>query len=112
MTRTVVDLTARRTRSSAFATEEGERIRAVARRLGVAIVEADLPPDVRGLLAREEPPVSRSGCRILVNRYDFPARQRFTAARELGGYVLYRRGPGFSPPVVAVRAADIVEFAP
>jgi Zn-dependent peptidase ImmA (M78 family) len=55
----------------------------IARKLGLEVLEADLPDEISGALFKEKgkDPV------IMVHRHDSTNRKRFTCAHELGHYV-------------------------
>lgn len=63
---------------------------AVAKEFGVFVYSARLAEDVSGALVRDPSYGSPSGFVILVDRNEPSVRQRFTAAHELGHYVLHR----------------------
>lgn len=84
-------------------------ILAIARELGLEIYSLPLPQGVSGVLLRDATAGTRSGFVIHVDRDEPSVRQRFTAAHELGHFVLHRdqigdrvednymlRSPGFS----------------
>ena len=54
----------------------------VARKLGLQVFLADMPPDVSGTLSRDD----RGNAVIYLNRDDAQTRQRFTCAHEIGHY--------------------------
>jgi Zn-dependent peptidase ImmA (M78 family) len=65
-----------------------------ARTLGVAVYSAKLPEKVSGVLALEPKFGSDSGYVILVDEDEPAVRQRFTAAHELGHFVLHKEFVG------------------
>ena len=67
---------------------------AAARKLGVDIYSAKLPPKVSGVLMRAPEYRSASGFIIMVEEAEPAVRQRFTAAHELGHFVLHRDSVG------------------
>ena len=69
-------------------------VRSAAQRLGLEVYAVDLPPKVSGVLLREKSYGTSSGFVILVDRSEPNVRQRFTAAHELGHYVLHRDSVG------------------
>lgn len=60
-------------------------VKALARRLGVDVIEQDLEDSVSGMLA-----VRDGQATIVVNQHHAHRRQRFTIAHELGHYCLHR----------------------
>ena len=65
-------------------------VRDVAARLGLAIYQMPLASGVSGVLLREPSYGTESGFAVLVNSAEAYVRQRFTAAHEIGHYVLHR----------------------
>lgn len=65
-------------------------VRDVANRLGLAVYQMPLASGVSGVLLREPSYKTPSGFAILVNGAEPYVRQRFTAAHEIGHYVLHR----------------------
>ena len=65
-------------------------VMAVATDFGVKVYSARLAKDVSGLLLRDDSYGAPSGFVIFVNREEPSVRQRFTAAHELGHFVLHR----------------------
>ena len=65
-------------------------VMAVAADFGVKIYSARLAKDVSGVLMRNDSYGAPSGFVIYVDRDEPSVRQRFTAAHELGHYVLHR----------------------
>ena len=65
-------------------------LQAIADRLGLAIYQMPLAPGVSGVLVREPSYNTPSGFAVLVNEAEPYVRQRFTAAHEIGHYVLHR----------------------
>ncbi len=55
----------------------------IAEKLGIKVTEGNLPPEVSGVISRED---AKSAPVILVNRKDHENRQRFTIAHEIGHY--------------------------
>ena len=64
------------------------RVEAIARDLGLSLVQDVLEPDVAGKIVRDSR--SPGGYTIYLNARDPVRRQRFTLAHELGHYVLHR----------------------
>ncbi|NDW03075.1 ImmA/IrrE family metallo-endopeptidase [Jiella pacifica] len=62
----------------------------VATRLGLAIYERSLPEGVSGMIERSPTYETESGFVIFVDDGEAYVRQRFTAAHEIGHYVLHR----------------------
>lgn len=62
----------------------------VARRLGLAIYQQPLAAGVSGVLLRQPSFKTASGFAILVNPNEAYVRQRFTAAHEIGHFVLHK----------------------
>lgn len=62
----------------------------IAKKLGIDVLETDLPDDVSGALIKErdQDPV------ILLNQHDSKNRQRFTCAHELGHYIQKAQNDG------------------
>lgn len=62
---------------------------AIARNLGVDVVEVELDDEIAGAILKEpgQDPT------IFLNGKDSPNRQRFTAAHELGHYVMHSNAP-------------------
>ena len=65
-----------------------------ARRLGVQVFSAKLADKVSGVLLRDPSYGSKSGFVIFVDSDEPSYRQRFTAAHELGHFVLHRDAVG------------------
>jgi Zn-dependent peptidase ImmA (M78 family) len=65
-------------------------VSAVARDLGVLIFSTPLPNGISGVLLRDASFGSKSGFVIHVDRNEPSVRQRFTAAHELGHFVLHK----------------------
>jgi Zn-dependent peptidase ImmA (M78 family) len=65
-------------------------VAAVAKRLGLEIYESSLAEGVSGVLLRDESYGTQSGFVILVDDSETHVRQRFTAAHEIGHYVLHK----------------------
>lgn len=65
-------------------------IRGCARELGLEIYAAPLGIGVSGVLVRDSKYNTRSGFAIFVDSNEAIVRQRFTAAHEIGHYVLHR----------------------
>lgn len=65
-------------------------VRDIASRLGLAIYQMPLASGVSGVLLREPSYNTPSGFAVLVNSAEAYVRQRFTAAHEIGHYVLHR----------------------
>jgi hypothetical protein len=78
-----------------FASEAGQSIQGLARRLGLRVDEEDLPDEVSAVLLRAPNCGSPSGFRIAVNRLHPPERQRWSIAHEIGHFVLHRDDPDF-----------------
>lgn len=67
----------------------------VAEKLGLKIFSSEkLPPDISGMLVRDEKSDTKSGFVIYVNSKESAARQRFTAAHEIGHFLLHRESVG------------------
>lgn len=62
----------------------------VARRFGVNIYSAKLPEKISGILMKDSDYGSESGFVIFVDKGEPASRQRFTAAHELGHFVLHK----------------------
>ena len=62
----------------------------VARRFGLDIYESDLPAGVSGALIDDPSYGTESGWVILVDDSEAYVRQRFTAAHEIGHFVLHK----------------------
>lgn len=65
-----------------------------ARRLGVNVYSAKLADKVSGVLVRDTSYKSASGFVIFVDEDEPAVRQRFTAAHELGHFVLHKESIG------------------
>lgn len=78
-----------------FASEAGQSIQGLARRLGIRVDEEDLPDEVSAVLLRSPNCGSTSGYRIAVNRNHTLERQRWSIAHEIGHYVLHKDDPDF-----------------
>ena len=65
-------------------------VAAAARKLGVEIYAAGLAPKVSGVLVRDPSYKTASGFVIFVDQAEPAVRQRFTAAHELGHFVLHK----------------------
>jgi Zn-dependent peptidase ImmA (M78 family) len=65
-----------------------------ARRLGVKIYAAKLADKVSGVLVRDPKYGTASGFVIFVEQSEPAVRQRFTAAHELGHFVLHKKSVG------------------
>lgn len=63
---------------------------AVAKELGLAIFSADLAANVSGVIVKDKGYGTSSGFVIFVDSGESPARQRFTAAHEIGHFVLHK----------------------
>lgn len=63
----------------------------IAERFGLKVWESnDLPPGISGKLFHDERNGGVSGYSILVNRAESSVRRRFTAAHEIGHFLLHR----------------------
>lgn len=62
----------------------------VASRLGLAIYQRDLPQGISGALMQDKSYDTRTGFVIFVNDNEAYVRQRFTAAHEIGHFVLHK----------------------
>lgn len=69
-------------------------VAAAAEKLGVKIFAAKLAEKVSGVLLREPSYGSSSGFVIFVDQDEPAVRQRFTAAHELGHFVLHKEAVG------------------
>ena len=69
-------------------------VAAAAERLGVKIFAAKLADKVSGVLVRDPAYGSQSGFVIFVDQDEPAVRQRFTAAHELGHFVLHKEAVG------------------
>jgi hypothetical protein len=78
-----------------FASEAGQSIQGLARRLGLRVDEENLPNELSAVLLRSPNCGSPSGYRIAVNRRHSPERQRWSIAHEIGHYVLHKDDPDF-----------------
>jgi len=65
-------------------------VAAVAHRLGLAVYVSPLPEGVSGALLKDARYDTKSGFVIFVDDSEAPVRQRFTAAHEIGHFVLHR----------------------
>lgn len=65
-------------------------VNAIANDLGIRIFESELGAGVSGVLVRDATYETPSGFVIFVNSEEAYVRQRFTAAHEIGHYVLHR----------------------
>lgn len=65
-----------------------------ARALGLAVYSTPLPAGISGVLARDPSYGTASGFVILVDENEPVVRQRFSAAHELGHYILHRDSIG------------------
>lgn len=63
---------------------------AVAQDLGLAVYSANLAANVSGIIVKDSAYGTKSGFVIFVDSGESPARQRFTAAHEIGHYVLHK----------------------
>ncbi|MGH9393254.1 MAG: ImmA/IrrE family metallo-endopeptidase [Terriglobales bacterium] len=63
----------------------------IAERFGLTVWESsDLPPGISGKLFRDNLNGGESGYSILVNKAESSVRRRFTAAHEIGHFLLHR----------------------
>lgn len=85
-----------------FASTAGQRVEALADRLGLLVVEEDLPSDVSAVLIESPSCGSASGFRIAVNRHHPYERRRLSIAHEIAHFVLHRKDSDFC----AVREKD------
>lgn len=70
-------------------------LQAVAARLGLRIISSrELPSNVSGLLLKDPSFGTESGFVIMVNAKEPARRQRFTAAHEIGHFVLHKDSIG------------------
>lgn len=83
-----------------FSTDIPVSISSIARELGIPIKLATLKPGISGEIRPDED--SASGFKIRINRHESKRRQRFTAAHEIGHYLLHRDliGDGISDSVL------------
>lgn len=65
-------------------------VNAIAKDLGLEIFESDLGQGISGALVRDPTYETQSGFVIFVNSEEAYVRQRFTAAHEIGHFVLHR----------------------
>jgi Zn-dependent peptidase ImmA (M78 family) len=65
-------------------------VNAIAGDLGLGIFESDLGQGISGALVRDSTYETQSGFVIFVNSEEAYVRQRFTAAHEIGHFVLHR----------------------
>ncbi|HLU91942.1 MAG TPA: ImmA/IrrE family metallo-endopeptidase [Pedomonas sp.] len=65
-------------------------VAACAQAVGLPIYAIDLPRGVSGMLVRHDPKAGDSGYVCYVDSSEPSVRQRFTAAHELGHFVLHR----------------------
>lgn len=63
----------------------------IAERMGVEVSDATLEPDVAGFLVKDS---GEAGARAYINKDDWPQRQRFTLAHELGHLVRHNETHG------------------
>jgi len=66
----------------------------VASKFGLAVYEANLPPGVSGMLVHDEKYKTESGFVCFVDKNEPVTRQRFTAAHEIGHFLLHREQIG------------------
>lgn len=66
----------------------------VAKALGLRVFSTNLPDKVSGMLLRDKSYESPSGFVIFVEKNEPAVRQRFTAAHELGHFVLHKDSVG------------------
>ena len=69
-------------------------VQAAVESFGLKVFTAELPAQVSGILFKSEAHDTESGYVILVDETETPERQRFTAAHELGHYLLHRDAVG------------------
>lgn len=83
-----------------YSTDIPVSISTIARELGIHIKLATLKPGISGEIRPDEN--SDSGFKIRINRHESKRRQRFTAAHEIGHYLLHRDliGDGISDSVL------------
>lgn len=62
----------------------------IARRLGLSVFVSQLPDGVSGVLAKDPSYGTESGFVIFVDDSEASVRQRFTAAHEIGHFILHR----------------------
>ncbi|WPM80994.1 ImmA/IrrE family metallo-endopeptidase [Brucella pseudintermedia] len=65
-------------------------VAAIANELGLAIFSADLAHNVSGVIVKDASYGTSSGFAIFVDSGESPQRQRFTAAHEIGHFLLHR----------------------
>ncbi|MGU3399217.1 ImmA/IrrE family metallo-endopeptidase [Brucellaceae bacterium D45D] len=65
-------------------------VAAIADELGLAIFSADLAHNVSGVIVKDTSYGTPSGFAIFVDSGESPQRQRFTAAHEIGHFLLHR----------------------
>ena len=91
-----------------YCSELGGNVVALARRLGLKVYEMDLPDDQSGYIEYDEFCGSKSGYRIVVNAKHSLQRKQFTAAHEIGHFVLHRNTKQFREN--GRETADIFHF--
>lgn len=69
-------------------------VQGAAEAFGLKVFSANLPERISGVLLKEESHGTPSGFIILVDETEPSERQRFTAAHELGHYLLHRNSVG------------------
>jgi len=69
-------------------------VQAAVESFGLKVFSAELPEQVSGILLKNEDHGTKSGYIILVDETETSQRQRFTAAHELGHYLLHRDAVG------------------
>jgi len=65
-------------------------VAAIAKDFGLMIFSADLPANVSGVIVKDKSYNTPSGFAIFVDSGEPAVRQRFTAAHEIGHFVLHR----------------------
>lgn len=81
-------------RLKSFMEERPVNVQGAAEAFGLRVFSAELPDRISGVLFKDEEHGAPSGFVILVDDAEPPERQRFTAAHELGHYLLHRNSVG------------------
>jgi len=69
-------------------------VKKIAKSFGLEVYEGRLPPGVSGMLVRDEAYKTKSGFVCFVDKNEPVTRQRFTAAHEIGHFLLHRNQIG------------------
>lgn len=79
-----------RARFAPHMNEAPVNVEACAKIVGLPIYSIDLPNGVSGMLVKDDPLAGESGFVCFVDSSEPAVRQRFTAAHELGHFILHR----------------------